>query len=170
MNHRHTLYDPITKWFHGPREDGWRPVDSVMQFNDRVIQLFDAHGYSFPFNKEEFTRYICRITCGMTHSKSGTVPLPKHPSPPADWHPAYDGVWNDWIQSRALPSYDELWNGIPIRRWELPEWRRTLWSVLPYCIKRSTHLYVGTVVPFLEETEDSLNDDSVREEPVKDYS
>ena len=160
--------DRVTAWFHLRRSDGWSPAESCAEFNDHVVQLFADCGYSFSSGKPDFRKYICRITCGKYATGKSIVPFPKHP-PGAfgTWSQSYESPWNDWIQARALPSYEELWSSIPVRNWEYSGWRHMLWSTLPYCIKREESLYLSTVIPYIQEDEEGGTEEAVPKEEVR---
>jgi len=146
-------HNRVTTWFHMKAQDGVSPAESCAEFNDVVTDLFITLGYPCVYSESEFRTYICRLTCGMYRSGSARhVPFPKHPPiKNNEWSPSYDSHWHDWIRSRALPSYDELWSSIPVRTWEYDGWRSTLWSILPYCIRKDEALYLSTVIPYEDE-------------------
>ena len=160
--------DRITAWFHLRRSDGWSPAESCAEFNDHVIRLFEDNGYSFSSGKPDFRAYICRITCGRYATGKSNVRFPKHLAPAVGtWSLSYEFFWNDWIHTRALPSYEDLWASIPVRDWEYAGWRHMLWSTLPYCIKRDETLYLNTVVPYIQEDEEGGTDEAAPKEEVR---
>lgn len=158
----------VTTWFHVRRSDCWSPAESCAEFNDQVIRLFEDCGYSFSAGMPDFRSYICRITCGKYATGNSIIPFPKHAAPAiGTWSFSYENHWNDWIITRALPSYEELWSSIPVRDWEYAGWRHMLWSTLPYCIKRDEKLYLNVVIPYILEDEEGTTDEALPKEEVR---